>query len=95
MLPDGYIKRTTSTIPFGYELSSINGYLKPIPEQLKNLKEQLKNLKEVSQMVVDEQISLGVAVDWLEETTNRKMSRMGLKKYIDKNYGTRQERLGS
>ena len=46
-------------------------------------------------MVVDEQISLGVAVDWLEETTDRKMSRMGLKKYIDKNYGTRQERLGS
>ena len=88
MLPDGYIKRVSSTIPFGYELSNINGYLKPVPEQL-------KNLAEVSQMVVNEQISLGVAVDWLEETTNRKMSRMGLKKYIDKNYGTRQERLGS
>ena len=37
MLPDGYIKRVSSTIPFGYELSDINGYLKPVPEQLKNL----------------------------------------------------------
>ena len=39
MLPDGYIKRVSSTIPFGYELSDINGYLKPVPEQLKNLAE--------------------------------------------------------
>ena len=30
MLPDGYIKRTTSTIPFGYELDISTGYLKPI-----------------------------------------------------------------
>ena len=89
MLTKNYIKRTSSTIPFGYELENESDtFLKPIPEQL-------KNLQEVSQMVVDEQISLGVAVDWLEETTDRKMSRMGLKKYIDKNYGTRQERLGS
>jgi len=87
LLPDGYIKRRTSTIPFGYEESDIEGYLKPIPEQL-------KNLKEVADMVAKEQISLGVAVDWLEETTDRRMSRMGLKKYIDKHYGTRQERLG-
>ena len=30
MLPDGYIKRTTSTIPFGYEFDEKTGYLKPI-----------------------------------------------------------------
>jgi len=56
LLPDGYIRRRTSTIPFGYEESDIEGYLKPIPEQL-------KNLKEVADMVAKEQISLGVAVD--------------------------------
>ncbi len=88
MLPDGYIRRKTSTIPFGYELSDIKGYLKPIESEL-------KNLQEVSDMVAKEQISLGVAVDWLEETTERRISKMGLKKHIDKLYGTRQERLGS
>ena len=88
MLPDGYIKRKTSTIPFGYELSDIDGYLKPNDHQL-------KNLADVSEMVAKEQISLGVAVDWLEETTERRISKMGLKKHIDKLYGTRQERLGS
>ena len=88
-MKEGYIKRKTSTIPFGYELdANIDGYLKPIPNQI-------HALNVVSEMVHNEEISLAVAVDWLEETTDRKMSRMGLKKYIDKNYGTRQERLGS
>ena len=30
LLPDGYMKRKTSTIPFGYELDETTGYLKPI-----------------------------------------------------------------
>ena len=34
LLPDGYIKRKTSTIPFGYEFDDLTGYLKPIEEQL-------------------------------------------------------------
>ena len=33
-MKEGYIKRKTSTIPFGYELSDVEGYLKPIPEQI-------------------------------------------------------------
>ena len=37
MLPDGYIKRTTSTIPFGYEFDEKTGYLKPIEEELEAL----------------------------------------------------------
>ena len=37
LLPDGYIKRITSTIPFGYEVSDIVGFLKPIPNQLEAL----------------------------------------------------------
>ena len=38
-VPDNYIRRTSSTIPFGYELDeNFEGYLKPIPEELTILK---------------------------------------------------------
>ena len=85
--PEGYIKRRTSTIPFGYELDpQVKGYLKPIPEQI-------HALSVVSGMVQGDEISLAVAVDWLEASTNRKLSRMGLKKHIDKNYNGREEEL--
>ncbi len=29
---DGYIRRATSTIPFGYELDTLTNHLKPIEE---------------------------------------------------------------
>ena len=39
-IPNNYIKRTSSTIPFGYELDAdFEGYLKPIPEELTILKD--------------------------------------------------------
>ena len=80
MIPEGYIRKRSSTIPFGYELdNNTKGFLKPIPEQL-------DVLKEVSMAVHNQEISLGVGVDWLEAETNRTMSRMGLKKYVDKKY---------
>ena len=89
MIPEGYIKRRTSTIPFGYELDSqIEGYLKPIPEQI-------RALGVVTDMVHGDEISLAVAVDWLEASTNRKLSRMGLKKHIDKKYNGREDELGN
>jgi len=82
-LPDEYIRRTSSTIPFGYELDeNFEGYLKPITEEL-------QILKEVSEAVFHGEISLGIGVDWLEAETGRKMSRPGLKKYVDKIYGRR------
>ena len=37
VVPDSYIKRVTSTIPFGYELSDIEGYLQPVDDQIDNL----------------------------------------------------------
>ena len=80
MIPEGYIRKRSSTIPFGYELDiNTKGFLKPIPEQL-------DILQEVSMAVHNPEISLGVGVDWLEAETNRTMSRMGLKKYVDKKY---------
>ena len=82
-IPNNYIKRTSSTIPFGYELDeNFDGYLKPITEEL-------QILKEVSEAVFHGEISLGIGVDWLEAETGRKMSRPGLKKYVDKTYGRR------
>ena len=88
-MKEGYIKRRTSTIPYGYELDSeVVGYLKPIPEQI-------NALNVVSEMVHDNEISLAVAVDWLEASTNRTMSRMGLKKHIDKKYDKREEDIGN
>ena len=76
-------RRNSSTIPFGYELDeNFDGYLKPITEEL-------QILKEVSEAVFHGEISLGIGVDWLEAETGRKMSRPGLKKYVDKRYGRR------
>ena len=88
-IPEGYIKRVTSTIPFGYELTTeYDMFLKPIPEQLAAL-----DIAEV--MIVDEGISLQAACDWLEYKTDRRISVPGLKKHIDKKYGKRDERLGT
>ena len=80
LIPDGYTRRTSSTIPFGYEETEIEGYLKPIPTEL-------NVLEEVSLFIKDDTISLGVGVDWLEAQTGRKMSRMGLLKHVNKVYG--------
>ena len=80
-IPDDYIRRTSSTIPFGYELDAdFEGYLKPIDLEL-NI------LKEVSEAVFHGEISLGIGVDWLEAETGKGMSRPGLKKHVDKIYG--------
>ena len=77
MVPDGYIKRTTSTIPFGYEFDNRTGYLKPIEDEL-------EALQIAENMVVNEEVSLQAACDWLEYKTDRRMSAPGLKKHIDK-----------
>tara|TARA_R110002020_G_scaffold67682_1_gene177582 strand:+ start:39029 stop:39283 length:255 start_codon:yes stop_codon:yes gene_type:complete len=83
LLPQGYIKRASSTIPFGYKLDdNIEGYLRPIEEEL-------DILKEVAEAVHVGEISLGIGVDWLEAETGKRMSRPGLKKYVDKKYGRR------
>jgi hypothetical protein len=79
--PENYIRRTSSTIPFGYELDEhFEGYLKPIENEL-------QMLDEVAEAVFHGEISLGIGVDWLEAETGRRMSRPGLKKHVDKIYG--------
>ena len=84
LVPDNYVRRKSSTVPFGYEDDGlIDGYLKAIPQDI-------EVLDEVAESVFLGEVSLGIGVDWLEAETGKKMSRMGLKKYVDKKY----ERLG-
>ncbi len=45
-------------------------------------------------MIVNEELSLRDGCYWLEDYTGRSLSPAGLKKIIDKKYGTREERLG-
>ena len=81
MLPNGYRRRSSSTIPFGYEEDElVEGYLKPIEHEL-------DILREVSEAIFHGEISLGIGVDWLEAETGKKISRPGLKKHVDKVYG--------
>ena len=87
MIPEGYIKRRTSTIPFGYELDTENQkYLKPIPDQL-------EALQIAEDLITGESVSLQDACDWIEFKTERSITAAGLKKHIDKKYGKREQRL--
>ena len=88
LVPEGYIKRTTSTIPFGYEFDEVTGFLRP-------LEEELDALQIAENMIVNEEISLQAACDWLEYKTDRRISTPGLKKHVDKKYGKRDARLGT
>ena len=87
-IPEGFIRRKTSTIPFGYKLSDdVKGYLEPIQVEIESL--QL-----IENMIVGEEISLQMGADWLEYKTGRSMTPRGLQKHIDTKYGRRSERLG-
>ena len=81
-----YIKRKSSTIPFGYEESEDEGYLKPVPDQI-------EALEVAEDLVTAESISLRDACDWIEFKTKRSITAAGLKKHIDKKYGKREQRL--
>jgi len=85
-IPEGYIRRKSSTIPFGYELDEeVQGYLRPITSEL-------EELDKVTEMVHNKSISLAAGVEILQTKTARSLSRMGLKKVVDKKY---EERLGN
>ena len=72
------MRRSSSTIPFGYELDENN------PEMLKPLDNQLEALKKVLPMIKDSSLSLREGGLWLEHETGRKLSHMGLKKIAEK-----------
>ena len=70
------LQRTSSTIPFGYELDDDNKTLNPIPEQL-------ETLKAVAGMVKNQVLSLREGSLWVTEKTGRNLSHVGLKNIIE------------
>tara|TARA_A100001201_G_scaffold13836_1_gene16874 strand:+ start:222 stop:1997 length:1776 start_codon:yes stop_codon:yes gene_type:complete len=75
-IPEGYIKKKGRTIPFGYELSDIEGYLKPI-------KEELEVLHNYIELVKNKTYSLRQASELIETETGKKLSHVALKTYVD------------
>ena len=75
-MPKSYIKKKGSTIPFGYELSEIKGYLKPIPKQLLLLTNYINKVK-------NEEFSLREAAEALTTESGRKLSHVGLSKFVE------------
>ena len=76
-IPKGYIKKKSVTVPFGYKLSTIQGYLEPISSQLEELNKTLRK-------IYNKEYSLREAAVLLSEQTGRKISHVSLKKYLDK-----------
>ena len=72
------IKRKSSTIPFGYKESEIEGWFAPIKTELEILFKYLTQLK-------NKRISLREASTLIEQESNRKISHVSLKSYLDKN----------
>ena len=70
----------------GAEIGVFDKIFADIGDQ-QSLEDELSTLKEVAESIFHNEISLGIGVDWLEAETGRKMSRPGLKKYVDKVYG--------
>ena len=71
------MKRSSSTIPFGYKLGEDNKTLEVVDKEISALKEMKDGVKSGA-------FSLRGAVEILEHQTGRKLSAMGLKKIIDK-----------
>lgn len=76
-IPSDYIKKKSATIPFGYQVSEIKGYLKPIPSQLEVLNKHLKG-------VYTKAYSLREASRLITQETGRSISHVALKKYLEK-----------
>ena len=71
------MKRSSSTITFGYKLKEDTKTLEPIEKEISGLKERQDGVK-------TEAYSRRGAVEILQSQTGRKWSAMGLKKIIDK-----------
>ncbi len=72
------MRRSSSTIPFGYKLDDNN------TELLTPVSGELDALDKVLPMIRDKTLSLREGSMWLESTTGRKLSHMGLKKIAEK-----------
>jgi len=71
-------RRTSSTIPFGYELDPSN------PEYVIEVEEEVKALNKIIPMLKTKSISLREAASWLQYTTGRYISHQGLHKIVSR-----------
>lgn len=69
------MRRTSSTIPFGYRLSKDEKTLEPIEKEL-------ESLDKIKEMVSSNMMSLREGADWLTHMTGRSISHVGLKNII-------------
>ena len=72
------MRRTSSTIPFGYKLNEDN------TELLETIPEQLEALDKIIPMIKNKTMSLRDGSMWLTHETGRSISHMGLKKIADR-----------
>ena len=87
-IPSDFIRKKSSTIPFGYELSDYDGYLKPIKSELRVLEDILDQLAEE-----DSRMSLNEGAKLIKHKTGRKISRTGLLKLLKKKRGIHRKRI--
>ena len=83
-------KRGAGSIPFGYDLDEKDSdYVVPNEEHL-------QIFQDVVDSVIVDSINTREGAEWLQYKTGRPLSRRGLQKHIDINYGKRnsEERLG-
>ena len=71
------MRRSSSTIPFGYKLSESNNQI------LEAVESELEALDKILPMVKDKTISLREGSMWLTHETGRSISHMGLKKIAE------------
>ncbi len=71
------LRRSSSTIPFGYKLSESNN------QMLETVEKEIKALDKILPMVKDKTISLREGSMWLTHETGRSISHMGLKKIAE------------
>ena len=76
-IPSNYIKKKSSTIPFGYKTCEIEGWLAPIQDELAVLHKYLLR-------IINKKVSLRDASLLIEQESGRKISHVALKGYIDK-----------
>ena len=72
------MRRTSSTIPFGYRLNEDN------PELLDAIPEELQALDKILPLIKDKTLSLREGSLWLTHETGRSISHMGLKKIAER-----------
>jgi hypothetical protein len=74
------ILRKTSTIPFGYKESNKKGYLEPIVSQL--------NFLEIAEFLIICGMPLRRTCKWLHIKSGKSITAAGLKKIVDRKYGS-------